>query len=147
MWLCKLNFAQLKISGGERLGSEQSTRLHHKMDMLRSILMRSYYEIGRYTMLELLEKAVMTTIGVAAITQKKTEELVAEMKERYKLSEDEGKHLVDKIQSMAKESREKVREMAECEVQKVVDRLGLVSREEFDRLSKRVQELESRSNG
>jgi polyhydroxyalkanoate synthesis regulator phasin len=98
-------------------------------------------------MLELLEKAVMTTIGVAAITQKKTEELVAEMKERYKLSEDEGKNLVDRIQNIAKESREKVRELAECEVQKVVDRLGLVSREEFDRLSKRVQDLESRSNG
>jgi polyhydroxyalkanoate synthesis regulator phasin len=98
-------------------------------------------------MLELLEKAVMTTIGVAAITQKKTEELVAEMKERYKLSEDEGKKLVDRIQNIAKESREKVRELAECEVQKVVERLGLVSREEFDRLSKRVQDLESRSNG
>jgi polyhydroxyalkanoate synthesis regulator phasin len=98
-------------------------------------------------MLELLEKAVMTTIGVAAITQKKTEELVAEMKERYKLSEDEGKHLVDRIQNIAKESREKVREMAECEVQKVVERLGLVSREEFDRLSKRVQDLESSTNG
>lgn len=97
-------------------------------------------------MLELLEKAVMTTIGVAAITQKKAEELVAEMKERYKLSEDEGKHLVDRIQSIAKESREKVQEMAEVEVQKVVDRLGLVSREEFDRLSKRVQELETRCN-
>jgi polyhydroxyalkanoate synthesis regulator phasin len=100
----------------------------------------------RYTMLELLEKAVMTTIGVAAITQKKAEELVAEMKDRYKLSEEEGKNLVDKIQAIAKESREKVREMAEVEVQKVVERLGLVSREEFDRLSKRVQELESRCN-
>jgi polyhydroxyalkanoate synthesis regulator phasin len=100
----------------------------------------------RYTMLELLEKAVMTTIGVAAITQKKAEELVAEMKDRYKLSEEEGKNLVDKIQAIAKESREKVREMAEVEVQKVVERLGLVSRDEFDRLSKRVQELESRSN-
>jgi polyhydroxyalkanoate synthesis regulator phasin len=97
-------------------------------------------------MLELLEKAVMTTIGVAAITQKKAEELVAEMKDRYKLSEEEGKNLVDKIQAIAKESREKVREMAEVEVQKVVERLGLVSREEFDRLSKRVQELESRCN-
>lgn len=96
-------------------------------------------------MLEMLEKAVMTTIGVAAITQKKAEELAAEMKERYKLSEDEGKNLVDRIQAIAKESREKVREMAEVEVQKVVDRLGLVSREEFDRLSRRVQELESRS--
>jgi len=97
-------------------------------------------------MLELLEKAVMTTIGVAAITQKKAEELVAEMKERYKLSEDEGKHLVDRIQEIAKENREKVMEMAETEVKKVVDRLGLVSREEFDRLSKRVQELESSCN-
>jgi len=97
-------------------------------------------------MLELLEKVVMTTIGVAAITQKKTEELVAEMKERYKLSEDEGKHLVDRIQAIASESREKVREMAEVEVQKVIDRLGLVSREEFDRLAKRVLELESSCN-
>ncbi len=88
----------------------------------------------------------MATIGVAAITQKKAEELVAEMKDRFKLSEDEGKSLVDRIQAVAKENREKVKEMAEAEVQKVVDRLGLVSREEFDRLSKRVQELESRSN-
>ncbi len=97
-------------------------------------------------MLELLEKAVMTTIGVAAITQKKAEELVSEMKERFKLSEEEGKSLVDRIQAIAKESRDKVGEMAEVEVQKVVERLGLVSREEFDRLAKRVQELESRCN-
>ena len=96
-------------------------------------------------MLELIEKAVMTSIGVAAITQKKAEELVAELKDRYKLSEEEGKGLVERIQNIARESRERVREMAEIEVQKVVDRLGLVSREEFDRLAKRVQELESRS--
>ncbi len=97
-------------------------------------------------MLEMLEKAVMTTIGVAAITQKKAEELAAEMKERFKLSEEEGKSLVDRIQALATESREKVRETAEAEVQKVVDRLGIVSRDEFDRLAKRVQELESRGS-
>jgi polyhydroxyalkanoate synthesis regulator phasin len=97
-------------------------------------------------MLELLEKVVMTTIGVAAITQKKAEELVAEMKDRYKLSEEEGKHLVDRIQSMAKENREKVQEMAEAEVRKVVERLGLVPVDEFERLKKRVQELEARLN-
>jgi polyhydroxyalkanoate synthesis regulator phasin len=98
-------------------------------------------------MLDLFEKIVMTTIGVAAITQKKAEELVVEMKERYKLSEDEGKNLVERIQSMAKENREKVREMAEAEVQKVVERLGLVSVDELERLKKRVQELEERLNG
>lgn len=98
-------------------------------------------------MLDLIEKVVMTTIGVAAITQKKAEELVAEMKERYKLSEDEGKQMVDRIQTMARENREKVREMAEGEVKKVVERLGLVSMEEFELLKKRVQELEARLNG
>jgi polyhydroxyalkanoate synthesis regulator phasin len=97
-------------------------------------------------MLELLEKAFMTTIGVAAMTQKKTEELVAEMKDRCKISEDEGKQFVERIQSIAKESREKIQAIAEDEVHKVVDRLGLVSREEFDRLAKRVQELEARSS-
>lgn len=95
-------------------------------------------------MLELIEKVVMTTIGVAAITQKKAEELAAELKEKYKLSEDEGKNLVEKLQTMAKENRDKVREMAENEVQKVVERLGLVTADEHERLKKRVQELESR---
>ncbi len=97
-------------------------------------------------MLELLEKAVMTTIGVAAMTQKKAEEMVAEMKDRCKFSEDEGKQFVDKIQNLAKESRAKIQTIAEDEVQKVVDRLGLVSRDDFDRLAKRVEELESRSS-
>ena len=98
-------------------------------------------------MLELLEKAVMASIGVAAITQKKAEELVADLKGNLKLSEDEGKQFVEKIQTIAKDSREKIKEMAEIEVQKVVTRLGLVSREEFDQLSKRLEELESQRNG
>ncbi len=97
-------------------------------------------------MLELLEKAVMTAIGTVAITQKKGEELVAEMKDKFKMSEDEGKNFVERIQSIAKDSREKVQQMAEIEVQKVVDRLGLVTREEYDRLVKRVQDLESRNS-
>lgn len=98
-------------------------------------------------MFELIEKVVMTTIGVAAITQKKAEELVCEMKEKYKMSEEEGKQLVEKLQTMARENKDKVREMAEVEVQKVVERLGLVSIDELENLKKRVQELEARLNG
>lgn len=95
-------------------------------------------------MLELFEKVIMTSIGVAVITQKKAEELATELKERYKLSEDEGKHLVDRLQYLAKESRDKTRHMAEVEVKKAIERLGLVSRDEFNRLLMRIQELESR---
>jgi tetrahydromethanopterin S-methyltransferase subunit G len=37
--------------------------------------------------------------------------------------------------------------MAEGEVKKVVERLGLVSADDFENLKKRVQELEARLNG
>jgi polyhydroxyalkanoate synthesis regulator phasin len=63
------------------------------------------------------------------------------------MSEEEGKHLIERIQSMAKENKDKVREMAEVEVQKVVERLGLVSVEDLETLKKRVQDLEARFNG
>ena len=94
-------------------------------------------------MFELFEKALLTGLGAVSMTQKKAEELVTEMKEKYKLSEEEGKSILDKIQVMAKDSRERITEIAENEVKKVIERIGLVPREEFDRLQKRVEALES----
>ena len=99
-------------------------------------------------MLDLLEKAVMTAIGAAAITQKKAEELVVEIREKYTLSEEEGRNVRgappgDRRGRQGKDQGE----WLEVEVKKVVERLGLVSREEHERLAKRVQELESRLNG
>ena len=94
-------------------------------------------------MFELFEKAVLTGLGFLSLSQKKAEEFLEELKEKYKVSEEEGKAFLEKMQGIAKESREKVTEMAEAEVKKVIDRLGLVSREEFDRLQKRVEALES----
>lgn len=95
-------------------------------------------------MFELLEKAVLTGLGAISLSQKKAEEFVADMKEQYKLSEEEGKAFLDKIQGLAKEGKDRVAEMAETEVKKAIERFGLVSRDEFDRLKKRVDELENR---
>ncbi|HEY6873597.1 MAG TPA: phasin family protein [Geobacteraceae bacterium] len=93
-------------------------------------------------MFELFEKAVLTGLGALSLSQKKAEEMLEELKERYKVSEDEGKAFLEKMQGMAKESRERVAEIAETEVNKVIGKLGLVSREEFDRLQVRVEALE-----
>jgi len=98
-------------------------------------------------MFELLEKAMLTGLGAAAITQKKAEELVKELKEKYKLSEEEGKAFLEKMQNMAKEGREKLQETAEVEVKKALDRMGLVSKADFDKLLKRVEELETKVKG
>jgi polyhydroxyalkanoate synthesis regulator phasin len=98
-------------------------------------------------MFELLEKAVLTGLGALSLTQKKAEEILVELKEKYKLSEEEGKAFLDKVQGIAKEGRERIAEIADSEVKKVIERVGLVPREEFDRLQKRLEELEKRMPG
>ena len=96
-------------------------------------------------MIELLEKTVLTGLGFLSLSQKKAEDLLKELQERYKISEEEGKSFLERMQGAAKESRQRVEEIAEAEVKKVIDRLGLVPREEFDRLLKRVEQLEAGS--
>jgi polyhydroxyalkanoate synthesis regulator phasin len=94
-------------------------------------------------MFELLEKAVLTALGAAALTQKKGEELVQELKARYKMSEEEGRAFLERIQEIARTGRERTTEMAEAEVKRALDRMGMVPREEFDKLERRVRALET----
>jgi polyhydroxyalkanoate synthesis regulator phasin len=86
---------------------------------------------------------VLTALGAAAITQKKGEEMIQEMKSRYKISEEEGRAFLDRIQEMARTGQQKSAEMAETEVKKALDRMGMVSREEFEKLERRVKTLEA----
>jgi polyhydroxyalkanoate synthesis regulator phasin len=95
-------------------------------------------------MFELFEKAVLTGIGALSLTQKKGEELLGELKEKYKFSEEEGKAFIDKIQGVAKETRDKITEAAEAEVKKTVERIGLVAKADFDALQQRLEEIEKK---
>ncbi len=95
-------------------------------------------------MFELLEKIVLTGFGAMSLSQKKAEELLAELREKYRMSEEEGRNFLEKAQNMAREGKERLSEAAEAEVRKVMDKMGLVSRDEFDLLRKRVEELEQK---
>ncbi len=97
-------------------------------------------------MFEMLEKALLTGLGAVSVSQKMAEEFIKDLKDKYKISEDEGKALLEKIQVLAKDSKAKIAEIAEAEVKRTIERVGLVPREEFDRLQKRVAELENRCN-
>ncbi|ANA40776.1 MULTISPECIES: phasin family protein [Geobacter] len=96
-------------------------------------------------MIELFEKVFLTGLGVVSLSQKKVEECLVDLKEKYKVGEDEGKAILEKIQTMAKDVRERIEEMADVEVKRAIDRLGLVPREEYDRLAKRVEALEAKA--
>ena len=93
-------------------------------------------------MLEIIEKTLLAGIGVVSLTQKKAEELIDELKEKLNLSEDEGKKLLEKLQGAAKESQQKLEDMAREEVKKACERVGVVTQEEVTELKKKVTDLE-----
>jgi polyhydroxyalkanoate synthesis regulator phasin len=94
------------------------------------------------TMIELIEKAILTTVGAVSLSQKKAEELIQEIKERFNVSEEEGKALLAKMQDAARENQKKLEEIAQQEVKKACERLGVVTLEEFEQMEKRVKKLE-----
>jgi len=93
-------------------------------------------------MLEIVEKTLLTGIGAMALTQKKAEELIDDLKKRMNLTEDEGKTLLEKLRGAAKENQQKLEELAHNEVVKACERIGMVTTEEFETLQKKVEKLE-----
>ena len=87
--------------------------------------------------------AVLIAIS-AQPAQKKAEEMLKELKEKLNISEEEGKAFLEKIQEAAAGSQQKLQEQAKEEVKKACERIGVVNADEFDKLKKKVAQLEKK---
>lgn len=95
-------------------------------------------------MTSLLEKALLTALGAATISQKKAEELIQELRQKFNVSEEEGKAFLGKVQDMAKQNQEKLENLAQEEIKKACERMGVVTQDEFDKLKRKVAQLEKK---
>lgn len=95
-------------------------------------------------MIELFEKTMLTAVGAMTLTQKKAEELMQDLREKLNISEEEGKAFLQKVQDAAAENQKKLQEQAREEVKKACDRMGMVTADEFDKLKKKVTQLEKK---
>ncbi|MEJ2200180.1 MAG: phasin family protein [Desulfuromonadaceae bacterium] len=95
-------------------------------------------------MIELIEKTLLAGMGAVSLSQKKAEELIQDLKQRFNVSEDEGKALLERIQQTTKDNQKKLEELALEEVQKACNRIGVVTVAEFELLSNRVSQLEKK---
>jgi polyhydroxyalkanoate synthesis regulator phasin len=96
-------------------------------------------------MIELLEKTLLTAVGAMTLTQKKAEDLLHELRDKLNISEEEGKAFLQKIQDAIAQNQEKMQEQAREEVKKACERMGVVTTAEFDKLKKKVAQLEKKS--
>ena len=95
-------------------------------------------------MTNLLEKTLLTALGAATLSQKKAEELLQELRQKFNVSEEEGKAFLGKLQDLARQNQEKLEGLAQEEVKKACGHLGVVTQEEFDKLKKKVAQLEKK---
>ena len=91
---------------------------------------------------DLFRKAVYTGVGIATQALENLRKTMEELEKQGKLSRDEGEKVVDAFAEDARETRMKFESAIRDYTHWLTERLDVPSREEFEALKNRVEELE-----
>ena len=94
-------------------------------------------------MFDLIKRAMLTGVGLAAMPKDKIKELAKELAEKEKLTEKEGKELVDDLLKKSEKAKKDLEGQVERVVKDTMKKMNLVSAEELSNLTKRVKKLEA----
>ena len=92
-------------------------------------------------MINLIKKIVFTGVGLASMTKDKIEALGREIADQAKLSEKEGKELLDELMKKSEESRKEVESQVEKFVKDSIKKTNLATQDDLLKLEKEVQQL------
>ena len=77
------------------------------------------------------------------MTKEKTEELGKKISEESKLTEEEGKKMVNDLLKQSEKAREDLEAQIQKLVKKSLEKLDIPTREDLNRLEKRIKKLEN----
>jgi polyhydroxyalkanoate synthesis regulator phasin len=98
----------------------------------------------RGTIGETFERLILLQIGAAAATRERIEEVVEGLIEQGRIQREEGKTLVDQVAGRARERSSGARSLMDATAQQGLRRAGLPTREDYEDLVFRVEQLEHR---
>jgi polyhydroxyalkanoate synthesis regulator phasin len=98
----------------------------------------------RGTIGETFERLILLQIGAAAATRERIEEVVENLIEQGRVQREEGKTLVDQVMGRARERSSGARSLMDATTQQGLRRAGLPTREDYEDLIFRVEQLEHR---
>ena len=94
-------------------------------------------------MFDLLKKTIITGIGIASMTKDKIEELGKKISEESKLNAEEGKKMVDDLLKQSEKARQDLENQVQKLVKKTLEKLDIPTRDDLNRLEKRIKKLEN----
>ena len=92
-------------------------------------------------MIDLVKKAMFTGIGVMSLTKEKIEALAADFVEKGKLSEQEGKKMVEEMMARSEESKDELKKQIEQVVQATLGKMDIASKSDMEDLKKELAAL------
>ena len=94
-------------------------------------------------MIDLIKKTMFAGIGLAALTKEKVEEIAKEFVEKGKVSEQEGKKIVDDLVARSEESREAVRKLIDERIQVAFQKMDIARSSEINALKSQIDDLQA----
>src|ERR687896_2607308 len=98
----------------------------------------------RGTLGERFERLILLQIGAAAATRERIEEVVEGLIEQGRVQREEGKTLVDQVMGRARERSSGAGSLVDATAQQGLRRAGLPTREDYEDLVFRIEQLEHR---
>ncbi|NTU65648.1 MAG: polyhydroxyalkanoate synthesis regulator [Chloroflexi bacterium] len=82
----------------------------------------------------LLEKGLLAGLGLLSMTREKAEKLIDELSHEGEVQKGEVKQWVDKLSDRGEEERQALRKLVRDEMKKVLDEMGLATKEDIQKL-------------
>jgi polyhydroxyalkanoate synthesis regulator phasin len=95
-------------------------------------------------MFDTLERLILLQIGAAAVTRERVQEVVNRLVEQGRIEREEGRTIVADVLNRARERSEGTRSLIDASVQQGLRGAGLPTREAYEDLLFRVEQLEHR---
>jgi polyhydroxyalkanoate synthesis regulator phasin len=98
----------------------------------------------RRTVGETLQRLILLQIGAAAATRDRVQEIVDSLVEQGRVEREEGRKMVNDVMNRARERSTGARSLVDASVQQGLRRGGLPTRENYEDLLFRIEQLEHR---
>ncbi|MCA8961262.1 MAG: phasin family protein [Planctomycetes bacterium] len=90
-----------------------------------------------------LRSALLAGLGAISYGQEKLKDLVSTLIDKGELTREQGEQVISEWVKKGEEEKDSVADRVTAEMQKVLQRLQMVTRDEFDALAARVEALEN----
>ena len=95
-------------------------------------------------MIDLIKKGILTGVGLGLMTKEKVMDYAKKAAKEAKLTEEEGRKLVDELLNYSEETRKELEKKINDQVKNALDKAGVATKEDLNELKKMIDKLQKR---